>query len=560
MVAREFPYRVLKSQYERLRAFLDFAQGFNLAVAVFTGQSVRNHLLTSIEETAALMSIRIIVVDLLVDNTEDIVRAVERHIQDSSIDQPTAVMITGMDSLIYRSVPHMKMSKSSRVPFIARLNFNREKMAANLPLPLIVWLEADALAFVLRQAPDLSQWISARFDFSLPTLTVFPVDLPIQDVTLSEDIEYLISAENEEQQNLEYLRNELEVMSKSIDAMSMRERFEIYRNLANTCFILRRFSDAERYYSRSLRFIHSLGDYRSTALILEKLGDCQLAKRDVTSSIDSYKAELDLANALNDVKTKFNAYYRLGIANSQLGLTKKAVDCLQHALALSYELKDTIDQAMTLAQLGRLVISTGDDIEANIYLRKAVRLSEIIGDKYISLKAIANLGISLIKRGGYKEAEKALEMALKRARDRGVRDIVCWCVANLGILYARHGQDKRAIHYLKLALTDAIRLKDQSLEYDIRLNLAFVYYQSAEQDKALEMFVKLTDLESSQADQHKLAIVHFNIALLKFEREQSAEMMVHVKTAQRLIAADRDDSATQYMRMKLKEWAGLSAA
>ena len=59
---------------------------------------------------------------------------------------------------------HSRPERSHRPVFAARINFDRERMATQLPFPIVLWLEREAFRSLLRSSRPASQWVSARFD------------------------------------------------------------------------------------------------------------------------------------------------------------------------------------------------------------------------------------------------------------------------------------------------------------------------------------------------------------------------------------------------------------
>src|SRR5437588_7557038 len=151
--------------YRRLIAFLQLASGFSLAIARCNLPSVRQEIIERAAQEASESGTRVETISLPPRPTIDFVGALRESVGTIPCDEKTALMITGIDGLIYKSSNTENLRHDQRPKFVAQLNFDRERLAHDLPFPMVLWVESEALRVLLREAPDLTQWISAHFEF-----------------------------------------------------------------------------------------------------------------------------------------------------------------------------------------------------------------------------------------------------------------------------------------------------------------------------------------------------------------------------------------------------------
>src|SRR5207249_2612891 len=158
----------LDKNYRKLISFLKLASGFSLAVARCNFPALRDEIIHRAAKDAAGMGLSLKVVDISTKPSPDFVAMIRGGLDGAPVAGRLAIMVTGIDALIYQSASQENLRGEGRTPFIARLNFDRERIAHDVPYPLILWLESESLNVLLKQAPDLSQWISAHFQFGGP--------------------------------------------------------------------------------------------------------------------------------------------------------------------------------------------------------------------------------------------------------------------------------------------------------------------------------------------------------------------------------------------------------
>ena len=181
-----------------------------------------------------------------------------------------AVMLSGIDGLIYQSASQENLQGEGRTPFVARLNFDRERIARDLPFPIVLWLESESLTLLLKQAPDFTQWISGHFHFGGPAAEAKALDqlmeshksLPSQPATET----------REQVEEFSGLLQELNETRGRGDAVTLRKRLAVLNALGERSFRLSDFRMAQKYCTEALEIARKLNDRHAEASALGNLG------------------------------------------------------------------------------------------------------------------------------------------------------------------------------------------------------------------------------------------------------------------------------------------------
>jgi len=146
-----------EKSYQKLLAFLDLASGSTFAIARCNLPSLRKGILQRVSTDAAAKGVTVKEVDISSNYSGDFVAAVTTQLDGFPPGSRMAVMLDGIDGLIYQSASQKNLAGEGRTPFIARLNHDRERIARDLPCPIVFWLESESLTLLLKQAPDFTQ-------------------------------------------------------------------------------------------------------------------------------------------------------------------------------------------------------------------------------------------------------------------------------------------------------------------------------------------------------------------------------------------------------------------
>jgi tetratricopeptide (TPR) repeat protein len=462
-----------ENAYQRLLAFLDLASGSAFAIARCNLPSLRKEILQRAASDAKTMGIVVKEVDISAKYSGDFAAAVKAGLDGTPAAGRLAVMVTGIDGLIYHSASQENLGGEGRTPFIARLNFNREDIAHELPFPVVLWLESESLTLLLKQAPDFTQWISGHFQFGGPGAEAKALDhLMESDKSLPSQP----AAETREQlQEFSGLLQELNETRGREDAHSLRRRIAVLYALADRYFRLSDYTRARQRFTDALEVARKLKDRRGEGIALGGLGHICNVQGDSRHAVEYYEQALGIAREIGDRRGEGNALGNLGAALRRLGNIRRAITCQEQALAIHRELGDRKGEAHDLGNLGVAQGELGDCRLGIQYLEQALTVAHEMGDRLDEAIGLRNLGNAYYKLGDSRRALEYHERALAIAREIGDRQGEAVALGNLGTAYSALGEVRRAIEYFEQGLVIARGVGDERSEGIGLINLALSF-------------------------------------------------------------------------------------
>ena len=366
------------SSYNRLLAFFDLATGFNLAVARCNIPALRWQLIGRAIHDAGERGVHITHISLSGDANKDFVTDVKESIRESNLIAPAAVMVTGIDPLIYKASARKSKRGDGRPAFVARLNFDRERLARELPHPLVLWLESEALNLFLKEAPDLAQWISAQFDFGGPAAEIpdFPRFLRGQPELPSKISNRALN----EIGDLDALLSVLKTTRRVRSIHGRRRRFSAWYALGERYFWLGNADDARKAWMEALKLSKRLDDRRGEGNALGNLGLAYADLGETRKAIEFYVQHLAIAREIGDRRGEGSALGNLGVAYARLGETRKAIEVHQQALAIAREIGGRQGEGSALGNLGNAYAALGETRKAISMWEQALKIFVDIED------------------------------------------------------------------------------------------------------------------------------------------------------------------------------------
>jgi tetratricopeptide (TPR) repeat protein/predicted phosphodiesterase len=194
------------------------------------------------------------------------------------------------------------------------------------------------------------------------------------------------------------------------------------------------------------------------------------------------------------------ALNNLGLAYSDLGETRKAIDYYEQALAVSYKVGGRQSEGANLGNLGSAYYELGEMRKAIDYYEQALVISRDIGDRWGEGTALGDLGNTYSHLGETRKAIDYYEQALVISRDIGDRRGEGNHLGNLGPAYSRLGETRKAIEYYEQALAIASEIGDRRGEGYRLGNLGLAYYHLGETRKAIEYYEQALAIASEIGD------------------------------------------------------------
>jgi len=425
-------------------AFLDLASGFSLAVAVCGVPFVREELTSRAVTDAAEFGVTLQIVDISSSYDSDFVDAVRKRLNPSKPAGRLCVMVTGIDPLVYIS-DDILGQRNDRPVFAARINFDRERMAKQLPFPIVLWMEKEASRLLLREAPDLSQWISARFDFddipesassSLYSLFVLNAMRTPSDSTRLDRVDQ------------EILVRELENYAKAPDRFAVARVIILLLTLGQQYLRSGKTAESRKKFRNALMLARASKARAVESAVLNGIGLLDLSEGKIKTAIRRFRAALKpsmeaddkvvasaslnlarayfadgdrhaatfclrslIENKATDSETRVEALVELGALQAAARETEKAIDTFEEALSLTGEKNDPRGSASVLMRIGESIRKI-DPRKAIDYLDRCLKIVTRIGDVRSEARCLVDIGFAYEQMEEYRRAISYFERSL----------------------------------------------------------------------------------------------------------------------------------------------------
>jgi tetratricopeptide (TPR) repeat protein len=161
---------------------------------------------------------------------------------------------------------------------------------------------------------------------------------------------------------------------------------------------------------------------------------------------------LQLLNKVQDRTLKSIHLGNLGLAYSDLGEVRKAIDYYEQALKIAREIKDKEGEAINLGNLGEGYHALGEFRKAIKYHEQALLISRELQHKRKESASLGNLGSVYRTLGEVRKAIEHYEQALEISREIQDRRGEGTDLGNLGNAYSDLGEVRKAIEYYEQSL------------------------------------------------------------------------------------------------------------
>jgi tetratricopeptide (TPR) repeat protein len=507
----------VSNAYKRLLAFLDLASGFSLAVAVCGVPSIRKQLTSSAVTDAAQFGVALQIVDISGSYDADFVDAVSKRLSPPELARRLCVMVTGIDPLVYNA-DDILGRKNDRPLFATRINFDRERMAEHLPFPIVFWMEKEAFRILRRDAPDLSQWISARFDFD---------DIPESASSGLYSLLVLNAMSTPDSAHLDHvdediLVQELEKYAKAPDRVAVSRVIILLLTLGQQYFRSGRTAESRKNFRDALMLARASKARAVESAVLNGIGMLDLSEGKIKTAIRRFRAALKpsmeandkvaadaslnlarayfadgdrhaailclrslIENQATDSETRVDALIELGALHAAAGEKEKAIDAFEEALASTSEKKDPRRSASVMMQIGKSLRKT-DPSKAIGYLDRCLKIVARIGDLRSEAHCLVEIGWAYEQMEEYRRAISYFERSravLQQLDDKDAQDSV---LPSLLYVLGRVGEFDRAEMIARDSLERSRKARNRRNEAVFLLALSYIAHGKGDTQQALE--------------------------------------------------------------------------
>lgn len=459
------------SEYKKLVAYIELASGFDLAVARCNLPFVRDRIIDRLRTDDRLLGVNI--ERFAVSEDGDLASQLAR-VSNAATGTRLALMVIEIERLLYRKDASSDQLNRSR--YVESLNVQREGLSRVVSCPIVLWLDNEAVKLLFALAPDLSQWISARFDFAQlgaeylfserPRLQ-FPSSIPAQPPKLSTDVDAL----------------QKEISSTGFDEP---RRMRLLLTLGERYLESARWRRAQECFESVIQISTALQDTRSELQARFGLGTIFYRSRP-GRAITSFKQALQIAKQLGDKSTEARCLMYLGLLEQRKGHHQSAIELLNSALELaqSLSMEDLTAQLHDFRGMARA--GAGEFSTAMADFEEGLQRARSLGNIALQVELLTNQGLTFMWFHKPERAIGILQESLEMARANALENQVLAASRGLAWAYTEKGEWRRALSYFDQAITTARRLRNTAAELDLLDSIALAALSAGDYTYAIEI-------------------------------------------------------------------------
>ncbi len=446
----------------RLRLFLEQAQGFEFAIAIYSRADTVEPLIAETMRELADAGLPVLQIDLRGQDDQAILLKLLMQALATALaggETVRGVFVTGLEGHLDYVQGGIR---SQTGPLLATANLQRDVFPSRCPVPVVLWASALAQPAIARLAPDLWHWRRATFDFTEgaePHALTLDRAIPRPDRDFdrlpAEDLRRRLAMLSELERELGDDPGTLSEVDRSWLARLVIEKaetlwhlgevepaqaaFECGLDLARAAgidsLVARAWSGMAdiRYlngdYDQALRIrqeeelpvYQRLGDVRATAVTMGQIADILQARGELDQALRiRHEEQLPVYQRLGDVRAT-------AVTMGQIADILQARGELDQALRIRHEeqlpvyqrLGDVRETAVTMGQIADTLQARGElDQALRIRREEELPVYERLGDvreKAVTMGKIADI---LQTRGDLDEALRILSNEVKPAFER----------------------------------------------------------------------------------------------------------------------------------------------
>ena len=205
------------------------------------------------------------------------------------------------------------------------------------------------------------------------------------------------------------------------------------------------------------------------------------------------------------------------------------IDALQRALKLSRKNRDLREEARLLVGLGNIYVPLDENERAVELLNSALEISYQLADRKLIIETLFETARLYKELGNNQESIKRTQQALKMSRNGS--DYTPQSLSNLAALYQHDNKRSSAIRSYRKALALSREGLDRASEVQILLAIATIEESEGNHDPALNLANKALNLARSIADRRSEAGASYLLARVKHRQGNLFGSLTDIKTA-----------------------------
>ncbi|MCF8370659.1 MAG: tetratricopeptide repeat protein [Bacteroidales bacterium] len=269
----------------------------------------------------------------------------------------------------------------------------------------------------------------------------------------------------------------------------------------------------------SLKYAHDALDYTRKfpndsmlALVYKTIGVYHHYYNQNDSAIYYNLLALKIYKQLDDIPALGKIYNNLGIFYSDIGLYTKSIEFHLQSLEIKEKLADSVGLSHTYNNIGTLYYDFKNYDQALDYFKKAQLLAQKLQDEMGIQSALTNLGLIYSEQGDYNKALGSFNQALEINNRLNQIYSISDNLQNIGMVYYNMKDYEKALDFL-------LRTQDLNNSYSIKSpsnqnSLGQVYNALENYQQALYYFKTGYDLALETKDINYLLLTSSNLALV----------------------------------------------
>ena len=262
----------------------------------------------------------------------------------------------------------------------------------------------------------------------------------------------------------------------------------LLEKLGTTAGLIHKPADAVTYLVDALNLAQKLGNRQQEERILPELAENAEAAKNVSITIDAYRALLARAKASGNRSMQALDSGILGATLLEAGQADAAIPPLQDASALFIAEGQRREAVIAFLNLGSALERQERYVEAANAYERAAAIGRQIEERSSVANALRGLGNARRYLGDYVAAVDALQKGRTVAQRSGDRETEASILMSLGNVKLKQGDTAKAIEYWKQTLSIARSLNDKDFESKALGNLAIALMNLEQFDKAEQYY------------------------------------------------------------------------
>lgn len=291
---------------------------------------------------------------------------------------------------------------------------------------------------------------------------------------------------------------------------------------------------------------------------LLNLGLAHTVAGEIRRAIELLEHSLAIAREMGNRRGEGAASGNLGLVYTDMGDSRRAIQCHDQHLSIARELGLRHDESVALGNLGNAYTDLGKLRQAIEFFKQALALSREIGNRRGEAADLNNLGLAYKAWNKPRRALQYYQQSLVIARELKDRTSEGAALGNIGTAYLDLHQPRRAIGFFEQALAIDQEVGDRRAEGEALGNLGSAYLALRRLNCAIECYQKALAIDREIEDRRGEATYLFgmSLALKKLDKHQDA--MAHAEAALAIYTAIEDPNAVKVNRMlTLWRWTGF---